>query len=267
MWETVNEFTGRVKNPEEDHIGIKKWKYHCWNLLGQPPVISSKPTRTVSQHNLPTNTDNFTMEKLKKSNKNFKNNNTSGLDNILIEVWKTNALYVQLLEVCNKKTQSRNLAKKWNNTIPKKGRRWRRRKLSRTSVVAAKIYNKLLLGRIRSHLDPLLRINQNRFRPGSSTLAQIVTPRRFIEGIEVKQLPAVTIFGDFSKAFDSIYRKKLMEIPSAYGVQKEIEDTRNILYKDTVAQINTPDGETDYFEVTAAIYKGILLPHFSSLLR
>ena len=53
VWETVNEFKERkgtnkgkikAKNPEN---GIKKWKDHFQILLGQSPVITSKPKRTV----------------------------------------------------------------------------------------------------------------------------------------------------------------------------------------------------------------------------
>ena len=49
------------------------------------------------------NTDNFTMEELNKFIKGFKNNKSSGLDDIPIEVWKTGELNMQLLEVCNRK--------------------------------------------------------------------------------------------------------------------------------------------------------------------
>ena len=73
------------------------------------------------------------------------------------------------------------------------------------TVVAAKIYNKLLLERIRSHLEPLLRINQNDFHTGKSTAAQIVTLRRLIEGVKATQSQAVITFVDFKKAFDSIH--------------------------------------------------------------
>ena len=86
------------------------------------------------------------------------------------------------------------------------------------TVTAAKIYNKNLFDRIRPHLDPLLRVNQNGFPTGRSTLPQILTLRRLIEGIKEKQLPAILTFVNFSKAFDSIHRGKLMEILKAYGI-------------------------------------------------
>ena len=116
------------------------------------------------------------------------------------------------------------------------------------TVTAAKIYNKILLDRIRPHLDPLLRVNQNGFRTGRSTLPQILTLRRLIEGIKEKQLPAILTFVDFSKAFDSIHRGKLMEILKAYGIPTKIVDAISLLYKDTKAQVITHDGDTEFFE-------------------
>ena len=125
---------------------------------------------------------------------------------------------MQLLEVCER-TLNGDRAKIWVKSgiipLPKKG------DLGDTvnyhgislTVVAAKIYNKLLLERIRSHLDPLLRIKQNSFRPGRSTVAQIVALRRLIEVVKAKQLQAVINFVDFKKAFDSIYQGEVREIP------------------------------------------------------
>ena len=108
------------------------------------------------------------------------------------------------------------------------------RRISLT-VIAAKMYNKLFLERIRSHLDPLLRTNQNGF-------CQIVTLRRMIKVFKVKQSQAVITFVDFKKAFDSIHQVKLMKILSTYGVPKKIVDAMSIVYKITVTQVIIPDG-------------------------
>ena len=115
------------------------------------------------------------------------NNKASGLDNISIKILKTGALIMQLLEDCSR-ALNRDRAKIWTKSgiipLPKKGYlgdTGNYRGISLTSL-AAKIYNKLLPERIRSHLDPFLRINQNVFSPKRSTVAHIVTLRRLIKG-------------------------------------------------------------------------------------
>ena len=98
---------------------------------------------------------------------------------------------------------------------------------------AAKIYNNLLLHRIRPVLENILRDNQNGFREKRSTTAQIFTLRRIIEGVKQKQLLAVIIFADFSKALDSIDPSKMEQILKAYGIPNEIIKAIMIMYKNT----------------------------------
>ena len=235
--------------------------------MGQPPKITSKLTFTVIQETLPINTENITMDELVKCVNSFKNNKADGLDSIPIEVWKSGALNQQLLDICNK-TLNGDRPKVWVKSaivpLPKKGdlgNAGNYRGISLTAT-AAKIYNKILLGRIRPHLEPLLRVNQNGFRAGRSTLSQILTLRRIIEGVKGKQLPALMTFVDFSKAFDSIHRAKLMEILKAYGIPIKIVDAISILYKDTEAQVITPDGDTEFFRILAGVLQGDTLAPF-----
>ena len=66
----------------------------------------------------------------------------------------------------------------------------------------------MLLNRIRPKIEDILRKNQNGFRTNRSTTGQILTIRRLIEGVKSKNVPAILLFIDFSKAFDSIDRLK-----------------------------------------------------------
>ena len=65
-------------------------------------------------------------------------------------------------------------------------------------AVEAKIYNRMLLDRLRPHIDPKLRNNQNGFRKGRSTVARILILRRLVDGIKSKNLPAIITSVDFS---------------------------------------------------------------------
>ena len=129
------------------------------------------------------------------------------------------------------------------------------RGISLCSLVA-KTYNKMILNRIRPAIDPLLRINQNGFRPGRTTTSQILALRRLIEGIKDKNLPAIVTFIDFKKAFDTIHRDKLMKILTAYGIPDRIVNAIKIMYSETLAKVISPDGETDLFEIKAGVLQG-----------
>ena len=85
------------------------------------------------------------------------------------------------------------------NPVPKKGDPSEPQNYRGIALIptAAKIYNRVLLNRIRPHLEPLLRTNKNWFQPGRSTFAQILTLRRFVEGIKAKNLTAVLTVVDF----------------------------------------------------------------------
>ena len=114
----------------------------------------------------------------------------------------------------------------------------------------------MLLNRIHPVLDKKLRTNQNGFRPGRSTLAQILKLRRILEGVKSKTLPAVMIFVNFHKAFDLIHRGNFMEILKAYGIPHETVNAISRLYKNTTAKVISPDGDTSFFPIHAGVLQG-----------
>ena len=128
--------------------------------------------------------------------------------------------------------------------------------------IIAKIYNRLILNRIRSVIDPRLRRNQNGFRSNRTTVAQILALRRIIEGVKANNLSAVITFIDFKKAFDTIHRGKMLRILKAYGLPPNILRAIEAMYTNTRAKIISPDGETDMFEITGGVLQGDTLAPF-----
>ncbi|XP_029646713.1 uncharacterized protein LOC115220686 [Octopus sinensis] len=87
--------------------------------------------------------------------------------------------------------------------------------------IVVKIYNAFLLNRIQPQIERVLKKNQNGLRKTRSTSGQILTVRRMLEGVRAKNLNAVLLFVDFSKAFDSVRRDKMAEIITEYGIPDE----------------------------------------------
>ena len=130
------------------------------------------------------------------------------------------------------------------------------------SQIAAKVFNRCILNRIRPVIDKVLRPNQNGFRQSRSTSAHILALRRICEELKNHSQEAVLVFIDFKKAFDSVDREKMLEILSAYGIPNEIIQAIKVMYIDTYAQVITPDGMTDSFLINAGVLQGDPLAPF-----
>ena len=113
----------------------------------------------------------------------------------------------------------------------------------------------MLLNGVRPAVDPLLRKNQNGFRGKRSTMDQILTITCILEGVRANNLPAVLLFIDFSKAFDSIHRGKMRDILIAYGIPQETVDAIMMLYQDTCSR------NTEFFDIIAGVLQGTLAPY------
>lgn len=269
MWNLVHSISGKrsvnsskIKGdtPEER---VDKWKQHFKKLLGQPPDAT---TNFNLDDNILNGVDisdsNFTEEEYNTAVKNMSDGKNGGADGIRPEILKRCKMQKFVLKFCNIALNSGCTPKIWSEIniipIPKKGNLsdcGNYRGISMCSVVT-KLMNKMILNRIRTELDPLLRKSQNGFRPGRSTTAHILSLRRIIEGVKAKNLPAVIIFIDFKKAFDSITRSSMYKILLAYGVPKKIVDLIKAVYINTKARVETPDGNTDLFDILAGIMQG-----------
>ncbi len=125
--------------------------------------------------------------------------------------------------------------------------------------MAAKIYNKMLLLRIRPEIEKILRRNQNGFRSGRNTTSQILSLRQIVASIRSKNLSAILLFVDFKKAFDSIDRNIMLDILTAYGIPTKIVQAIGKLYEGTEAMVRTPDGNTEFFKIVAGVLQGVTL--------
>ena len=249
---------------------LSNWTDHFQNLLGKEPKLPDDLTlpRTRISEELDISTAEFSLEELQAVLKHTKSTKALGPDNIPPILWKDPVFHSTLLKYCNHAFKLSRCPKIWPTSqiipFPKKGDlslATNYRGISLLSI-AAKIYNKLILNRLVTKVDPLLRNNQNGFRAGRSTLSQILTLRRILEEGKNCNLDSVFVFIDFSKAFDSIDRSTMFEILELYGIPKQIVDAIRLLYTNNSATVLSPDGETKPFDIKAGILQGDTLAPF-----
>ena len=98
--------------------------------------------------------------------------------------------------------------------------------------------------------------NQNGFQRNHSTTSQILTIHQILKGVRAKNLEATLLFVDFFKAFDSIHRGKMEQIPLAYGPSKETIAAIMMLYKNMKVKVRSLNGDRDFFDIVAVVLEG-----------
>ena len=270
-WSLINEISGRKKsscakisgNSAQDRVN--KWQAHFKNLLGEQPP-DSLDDQIIQQmfyepeHDI--STAPFTAEELREAKRRIKDNKACGEDGIPPEVLKRCDLDDIVLKYCNTALTEGKAPDQWKISniipVPKKGDLTKTdnyRGIALTSLVA-KTLNRMILNRIQPVIEKVLRDNQNGFRAGRSTTSHILALRRLLEGANDRNLPAVLLFIDFKKAFDSIHRGTMLKILRAYGIPEAIVDLIGVLYAGTKAQIQTPDGVSELFDILAGVLQG-----------
>jgi hypothetical protein len=294
QWQLVKRITGKELKPtikvhnkktpgtatEQDTLN--EWSKYFDNLLNAK-TNSSRPVTTPSLTSKAQNRINpprihasiqtgpFTFKEMKQAVKALKSNKAPGIDDVMTnELLKNGGDYLLgvLQKLCSDILSGSDPPWQWKMNkivpVPKKGdlsQMTNYRGISLMSA-AAKIFNRLILNRIKPVVDTVLRRNQAGFRSGRSTIDQICALRRIFEGAELKQLPLVAIFVDFKKAFDSINRQLLFEIMLLYGVPSEMVNAARKLYDNSKATVQVNGKTSEPFNVTTGVLQGDTLAPF-----
>ena len=119
-----------------------------------------------------------------------------------------------------------------------------------TSILA-EIYNALLRNRREPKIEKILEKNQNDCRRNRSMTSQILTIRQILV-VRAKTLETTLLFVDFS-----IHKEKMEQILLAYEPPpQETVAAIMMLYRNTNVKLRSPDGDTDFFDIEAAVLQG-----------
>lgn len=103
--------------------------------------------------------------------------------------------------------------------------------------VTYKVLSRVVLNRLTTTVDPLLRKEQAGFRKGRDCADQIFTLRQIVEQSIEWSSTVYANFIDFTKAFDSVNRPTLRRILGHYGIPDKLVSIIIMLYSDCSARV------------------------------
>ena len=123
--------------------------------------------------------------------------------------------------------------------------------------VSAKLFNRLLLERLKSGLEHRLRPNQNGFRPLRSTTQMILSTHILFQEALEKHYPLIAIFFYFSKAFDTIRWDMMKLVLLAYNIPDLIVNAIFSLYTpNSTTMVSTSYGKSDPIHIYSGVLQG-----------
>ena len=257
--------------PESDQDLLEEWKEYFSSLLNNNSGSTPSEIPPPADEDLPICIDPPTREETAKAIAAMKVNKAAALD-CAITAEALQGGGDQMVDIiwafCSEVFTTLSPPRQWITNViiplPKKGNislMTNYRGISLMSI-AAKVYNKILLNRIRPHVDPLLRKNQAGFRPGRSCAQQIHILRRIMEGFQEYQLPLTVTFVDFKKAFDSINRSMMFSVLRNYGIPQALVNAIEVLYTNSSSAVMVDGGISKTFDVTTGVLQGDVLAPF-----
>jgi hypothetical protein len=257
-----------------DYEGQKKrWIEHFQELLNRPAPVNA-PEILPATSDLPIKCCTPTEEEISSAIKQLKNGKSAGPDSIPAEALKADVETSVDLQhtLLGKIWEEEEIPTEWKEVylikLPKKG------DLSSCSnyrgitllSIPGKVFNRILLNRMKDAVDPHLRDQQAGFRKERSCTDQIATLRIILEQSLEWNSPLYVNFIDYEKAFDSVDRESLWRLLRQYGVPEKITNIIRKSYEGMTCRIVHGRQLTDAFEVRTGVRQGCLLSPFLFLL-
>ena len=255
-----------IANEEEK---INRWKEHFENILNrEPPRL--RPTIHSAEQDLPINVEPPTENEVRKAIQSLKNGKAAGEDEVTAEMLKIETEFTPKLlqKIFHRIWESENLPEEWKTglivKLPKKGDltdcgNWRGIMLL---SVTSKVFSRIVLNRMNTEVDKLLRKQQAGFRKGRSCADHIFTLRQIFEQSKEWNTALYANFIDFEKAFDSVHRPALWKILRHYGIPEKVVNIIKMLYQEFNAKVICGQELSGTFKINTGVKQGCILSPF-----
>ena len=285
LYMTTRKLAGKfqqVDKPVKDKDGhplttteeqLRRWAEHFNELLNRP-APEAPPDIPPADSELPINTGKPTKVEIKNAIMSLKNGKSAGPDEVPAEALKVDIMSsVNMLHsLFSRIWDEEQVPAEWREgllvKLPKKGdlsncNNYRGIMLLST---AGKVFNRIVLERMRDVVDAKLREEQAGFRKNRSCTDQIATLRIILEQSLEWNSPLYINFIDYEKAFDSIDRDTLWNLLRHYGIPEKFISLIRSTYKDMTCKVVHAGQLSESFEVQTGVRQGCLLSPFLFLL-
>ena len=190
----------------------------------------------------------FTTTEIRAALRTSRNDTSLGLNDIPNRVLKIPEMEGEGTDILNRHTKALNIENTipdyWRKnvivSIPKKGNSTAlddQRGIAKTCS-SAKLFNKVLLSRLKPIIDPQLSQCQSGFRAGRSTTEQLMALRCVIDTCRVTNMTASLDIVDFRKAFDAPHTSSIPVILSQCNVPNSPISDIILMYSDASACVS-----------------------------
>ena len=129
-----------------------------------------------------------------------------------------------------------------------------------------KVFNRILLERMKEAVDPKLRDQRAGFRRNRSCADKIATLRIIVEQLLEWNFPLYISFIDYEKAFDSVDRETMRMLLRHCRVPEKIISLIRCTFQDMSCRIADAGQQSESFEVKTGVRQGCLFSPFLFLL-
>ena len=251
----------------------RRWAEHFKEVLNQPVPVE-RPDIPPADTILPINCEKPSKAEIRMAIKALKTGKAAGPDGVPAEAIKADLTTTtdMLHSLFTKVWEEGKIPENWREgviiKIPKKGDLTNCNNYRGIMLLSApgKVLNRILLERMKTAVDPLLRDHQAGFRSNRSCTDQIATLRIIVEqSIEWNSSLHIN-FIDYEKAFDSVDRETLWKLMRHYGVPEKIISLVQNTYQGMSCRVLHDGQLSDSFEVMSGVRQGCLLSPFLFLL-
>lgn len=128
--------------------------------------------------------------------------------------------------------------------------------------VLSKVFARIINNRLKDWAEDMniIPLSQAGFRAGFSTIDHIFTLQSLVQKFITKKCGRFyVLFVDFSKAFDTVQRHKLLYVLSNYGLQGKLFNIIKSMYCDVRCSVRIRSNITEYFSCHTGVRQGCIL--------